>query len=144
MVNYIPVESIGWYVEALSGDGIAAGRGLGRGYEGLAAMNETGVFSSAAGFLAHCMIAQGRYDEADEFVVVCADVASTTDVSAQVLWRGARAKLLARRGDGAEADALATEAVALVRPTDNLGLQGDTLLDAAEALHLAGRREQAR
>jgi class 3 adenylate cyclase/tetratricopeptide (TPR) repeat protein len=144
LVNYITVESIGWYVEAFSGDWEAAERELRRGYEGLAAMNETGVLSSAAGHLAVCLLAQGRDDEAAEFIAVCADNAATDDVSAQIQWRCARAKLLARRGEAAEAEALAVQATELVRPTDCLDLQADTLLDLAEVLRLLGKHEPAR
>jgi class 3 adenylate cyclase/tetratricopeptide (TPR) repeat protein len=144
LVNYITVESLGWFVEALSGDWHAAERELRRGYDGLAAMNETGVLSSAAGHLAVCMLAQGRDDEADEFIGVCADNAALDDVSAQVQWRGARARLLARRGAAAEAEALARQAAKLARPTDCLDLRADTLLDLAEVLRLGGKREPAR
>jgi tetratricopeptide (TPR) repeat protein len=143
-VHYITVESIGWYVEGLSGNWEAAERELQRGYRGLAAMNETGVLASAAGFLAHCMLAQGRDGEADEFIAACTDKAASDDVSAQILWRGARAKLLARRGEAAEAELLAREATELARPTDSLELHGDVLFRLAEVLHLIGKREQAR
>ena len=143
-VSYITVESIGWYVEALSGDWQAAERELRRGFEGLAAMHETGVLSEAAGFLALCLLAQGRDGEAEEFIDICTENTAADDVASQILWRRARATLLARRGEAAEAEALATEANELARPTDSLELQADASLHLAEVLQLIGKREEAR
>jgi hypothetical protein len=144
VVNYVTIESIGWYVERLGGDWNAAERELRRGYDGLAAMNETGVLSSAAGCLAMCMLAQGRDAEAAEFVSICAERAAKDDVFSQAYWRCARAMLHARRGEAAEAEALAAEATELVRPTDALELQGNMLIYLAGVLHLGGKPERAR
>jgi hypothetical protein len=47
-----------------------------------------------------------------------------------------RAKVLARRGEHAEADRLAREAVALSDETDQLDTQGDAYADLAEVLEL--------
>jgi tetratricopeptide (TPR) repeat protein len=64
-------------------------------------------------------------------------------VLSQVLWRTARAKLLARRGELEPAKALAREAVAVAEPTDLLITHADALFDLAEVLALAGRRDAA-
>ena len=56
-----------------------------------------------------------------------------------MLWRQARGKLLARRGELEEGERLAREAVALAEETDMLNVHGDALLDLAEVLALAGR-----
>ncbi len=61
----------------------------------------------------------------------------------QFLWRGVEAKLLARRGDFAEAEALAREAVRLAGQTDALNQRARLALDLAEVLALAGRSEDA-
>jgi class 3 adenylate cyclase/tetratricopeptide (TPR) repeat protein len=143
-VHYITVESIGWYVEGLSGNWEAAERELRRGYEGLAAMNETGVLSAGAAYLAHCMVAQGRDAEADEFIAACREHAASDDVLVHVLWRTAQAMLHARCGEHEAAEELAKEAVELAWPTDSLELRADALFRLAEVLHLAGKREQAR
>jgi hypothetical protein len=50
------------------------------------------------------------------------------------VWRGALAKVLARRGDLRQAQVLAGKAVALAEKTDGLNLRGDALLDQAEVL----------
>ena len=65
------------------------------------------------------------------------------DLATQAIWRGVRAKVLARRGRHEEAEALAREAVALVEPTDLLTDQGDALLALAEVLELRGGRAEA-
>ena len=54
-----------------------------------------------------------------------------------------QALVLAHRGDHAEAERLAREAVAIIEQTDSLNLQGETLRDLAEVLHAAGRAEEA-
>ena len=56
-----------------------------------------------------------------------------------MLWRQARGKALARRGDLEEGERLAREAVALAGETEMLNAQADALIDLAEVLALAGR-----
>ena len=65
------------------------------------------------------------------------------DLVTQVLWRGTEAKVLARRGEAQQAEALATEAVRLSRETDFLHLQAEALVDLAESLSIADRRDEA-
>ena len=60
-----------------------------------------------------------------------------------MLWRQVRAKVLARRGEHAEAERLAREAVAICEETDMLDAQGDAYADLAEVLLLAGRADEA-
>ena len=54
------------------------------------------------------------------------------DVSAQVLWRTARAKALAATGRAHEAERLARDAVALAEQTDFLILHADAVADLGE------------
>lgn len=61
----------------------------------------------------------------------------------QVIWRGVQAKVLARQGRCEEADALAREAVALVKPTDLLSLRGDAMLDLADVLRTCNHQEES-
>ena len=49
----------------------------------------------------------------------------------------------ASRGQHAEAEALAREAVAIMERTDALNMQGDALCDLAEVLHAAGQSDEA-
>jgi hypothetical protein len=57
-----------------------------------------------------------------------------------VVWRTARAKILARSGELESAEALAREAVRIGEPSDLLVTRADALSDLAEVLVLAGRR----
>ena len=60
-----------------------------------------------------------------------------------MVWRQVRAKVLARRGEHAEAERLAREAVAIGDETDMLNSQGDANADLAEVLLLGGKAGEA-
>ena len=60
-----------------------------------------------------------------------------------MLSRQARAKVLARRGEHAEAERLAREAVAIGATTEHLNAQGDANADLAEVLLLGGKADEA-
>jgi hypothetical protein len=66
------------------------------------------------------------------------EVAATDDVHAQVLWRGARAKALARQGKGSQAVRMAEEAVVLSQAIDDPSTRADVLMDLAEARRFGG------
>ena len=61
----------------------------------------------------------------------------------QVIWRGVQARIAARAGRCADAEALARSAVTLAEPTDLLSLRGDAMLGLAEVLRLCGRPEES-
>ena len=69
--------------------------------------------------------------------------ARATTPQTQMLWRQVRAKVLARRGEHAEAERLAREAVAIGEGTDALNAQGDANADLAEVLLLGGKADEA-
>jgi predicted ATPase/class 3 adenylate cyclase len=133
-----------FFVEMLAGDPAAAAATLRRSYETLSGMGERSFRSTIAGLLAHALAALGEDDEAALFSRACEDAAAEEDVLSQVLWRSARAKVLARRGEVEAAEAAAREAVAIADRTDLLNTQADALLDLAEVLALAGRTDEAR
>jgi tetratricopeptide (TPR) repeat protein len=92
--------------------------------------------------LAQALYAQGRHDEAAQVCDVSEQAAAADDISAQIGWRGVRAKLLAvERWD--EAHALAAEAVRLAERTDFLTIHADALVDLAEVLRQGGRADEA-
>jgi len=66
------------------------------------------------------------------------------DADAGVRWRQLRAKSLARRGDHAEAERFAREAVTLVQETDYLNLYAHALMSLAEVLRVQERTDEAR
>jgi class 3 adenylate cyclase/DNA-binding SARP family transcriptional activator len=130
-------------VETLAGDSAAAERRLRLGYERLEEMGEKGLLATTAAMLAQAIYGQERYDESGELCSVSEQMSPAEDLLTQVIWRGVRAKLLARQGRHDEADALAREAVRLVDRTDLLTHHGDALLDLAEVQRLAGRTADA-
>jgi DNA-binding SARP family transcriptional activator len=126
-------------VELLAGRPDAAEARLRVGYEELGRMGGDGaLLATTAAMLAQAVYEQDRLEEALELCELSAGTAPPEDLVTQVVWRGVRAKALARREQHAEAQALAHEAVALVETTDLVTHHGDALLDLATVLRLAG------
>jgi tetratricopeptide (TPR) repeat protein len=132
-----------FYIEMLAGDLEAAERIARDAVATLERMGERGYLSSAAALLAHALADRGELDEAERFSRTSEDAAAADDAFSQVLWRSARAKIRARRGELAEAEALAREAVAVAERTDLLNTHGDTLADLGDVIALAGRPAEA-
>ncbi len=129
-------------IELLANDPIAAERELRQGYEGLKRIGEKSFLSTVAGYLARAVYEQGRYEDAAEWAVLSAETAAPDDLLSQILWRGTQAKVLARRGEFDEAEALARDATRLAERTDATETHADVLLDLAEVLRLAAQREE--
>ncbi|MGZ4360492.1 MAG: ATP-binding protein, partial [Gaiellaceae bacterium] len=130
-------------VELLAGDPAAA---VAIGEENCRLLDELGQGSALAvigGFLARAYYELGRLEEADAWAGRVAAVAARDRVFAQMLWRQVRAKVCARRGQHAEAERLAREAVAIADTTEMLNWQADVYADFAEVLSLAGRAQEA-
>ena len=127
----------------LAGDPAAAERELAWGYGILDEIGESVNFPDLAAKLADALYAQGDDDRAFELSEVSKQATAPDDLSAGVQWRAVQAKLLARRGDVEQAEALAREAVALAGETDFLVLHADALMDLAEVLRLAGREDES-
>jgi predicted ATPase/class 3 adenylate cyclase len=127
------------FVEVLAGDLTAAERHVRNGYEALERLGETAYLSTQAGELALILCALGRFVEADGLADVSEETAAGEDALSRILWRRARAAVLAQQGDLARATTLALEAVALSEPTDALNVKGATLMGLAEVLWLSGR-----
>ncbi len=125
-------------IEMLAGDPVAAERELRAGFDAAAEMGEQGFRSTVAALLAHALVEQGRLDEAEELAALSEKTGAEDDVSTQVLWRSALARVLAARGRTAEAEPLARAAVALVEQTDDLNMWGDALLALGEVLGACG------
>jgi len=121
-------------VELLAGDCEAAERELRRDYQELAELGERYFRSTIAALLAQVLWCQNKLEEAGVFADVAKDISEPDDVLSQVTWRGARAKILSRLGDHAEAERLAREAVQIVSETAELSLHADALSDLAEVL----------
>ena len=126
-------------VELLAGDpaaAVTAGEDGCRGYEELGLL---GLLSTGAGLLARAYYALGWIEEAEAWAGRASELGASDDVVAQIHWRPVKAKVLARRGEHAEAERLAREAVALSEGTDVLNMQGEAYADLAEVLAVADR-----
>ncbi len=122
------------FVALNSGDARGAERILRAGYERLLEMGERALLSSTAAMLAHALHEQERFEEAWEFTLLAEQSAAADDLSAQITWRSERARLLARRGQDAEAMRIAADAVLIAARTDWLAEHGDALVAQAEVL----------
>ena len=118
-------------IELAAGDGAAAERELRRGYDFFGRAGELGNLARSAALLARALLVQGRLREADALTREVEAAASADDVSSQIAWRSVRARVLAARGEHADAEVLAREAVRLAARTDDLRGHADALLDLA-------------
>ena len=126
------------FVALVSGDAAGAEAVLRTGYERLAKMGEKALLATTAAMLAHVLYEQRRLDDAWAFTRAAKEASAANDLSAQIMWRAVRARLLARKGEMAEAKRLSAEAVALAAPTDWLTDRADSLLSQAQVLRMAG------
>jgi class 3 adenylate cyclase/tetratricopeptide (TPR) repeat protein len=130
-------------VELLAGDVQAAERELRAGYDRLERIGRTSSLPILAAMIAQALYLQRLDDEALRFSDLSAQTAGQDDLGAQVVWRSARAKVVARLGRHAEAEQLSADAVALAATTDFLVVRADALADRAEVMLAAGRIEEA-
>jgi hypothetical protein len=126
-------------VELVAGDWEAAERALRIQCEHGERPGREPVLATAAAMLSHCLYEQGQDDEAARWAARSEQHAPVHDPNAQVLWRSARAKLLARGGSHEHAEALACDAVARSERTDGIWGQADAYMDLAEVLAFARR-----
>jgi tetratricopeptide (TPR) repeat protein len=108
------------------------------GYEQLEAMGERALLATTAGLLARALVGQGRDADAWAYLDVADNAAASDDLSAHLVSRVERARLLARRGAVPEALRTSEEAVKLAAQTDWLVDHADTLVARAEVLRAAG------
>jgi len=130
-------------LELLAGDPVAAAALAERGCRILEEAGERAWLSTGACYHAQALYELGRLDDAEDWARKGLDLGGNEDVTTQMFARQVQAKVLARRGQHAEGERVAREAVALADGTDGLIFQGDALRDLAEVLELAGRREEA-
>lgn len=131
------------FIEMLAGDPVAAERELRVGYEFSESLGDRGWWATMAATLAHPVAAQGRLDEAEEFCRIAAGLGADDDLTTQVLWRSARAKVRSARGRSDDAARLGREAVEIAGRTDDINLLADTLIDFASVLRSTGPSSEA-
>jgi tetratricopeptide (TPR) repeat protein len=130
-------------VERLAGDLQQARSLLAVGCELIEQQHADSVLGDLAAEHAHVLCELDLPAEANEWVARAAELSDPADRSVQVAWRGAKARVLARRGNHAEAEQLAREAAALADETDNLNRRARSQTDLADVLTLAGRADEA-
>ena len=126
-------------VELLAGDLAAAEEALHRSRAALETMRDRARLATCAAELAAVTFRIGRFEDADGWSRVGEELGSEDDIPTQFLSRAVRAKLLAREGHAANAEAFAREAVTLSETTDSLSQRANVLLDLADVLRLCGR-----
>jgi class 3 adenylate cyclase/tetratricopeptide (TPR) repeat protein len=141
LANLTAFESV--WVELWAGDAAAAAEFGAEGFRLHEELGEPPFMSNAAANLAQALYALDRLDEADVWTGRAAELGASDDAQTEMLWRQVRAKVLARRGEHAEAERLARQAVSICNETEMLDAQADVYADLAEVLALAGRAEEA-
>ncbi|MDQ4095187.1 MAG: AAA family ATPase [Actinomycetota bacterium] len=129
-------------IEMLAGDPIAAEGEFRRGYEELDRMGDKGFLVTTAAFLARALYEQGRYDEAAELTRISEELTPPEDVTARGDWVSTEAKIVARKGDFERAEKLAREALDIFKEEGQVRDRADALVDLAEVLYLAGRKQE--
>jgi tetratricopeptide (TPR) repeat protein len=99
--------------------------------------------SSSAAALGRSLCALRRFDAAEPLAQLGRELADEQDLNAQLRWREVEALVRSSRGEHAQAEQLARDAVTISERTDSWNFQGDTLKDMAAVLHSAGRAQEA-
>jgi ATP/maltotriose-dependent transcriptional regulator MalT len=102
-----------------------------------------GYLSTYAPEFGRVLCALGRYDEAEPLARRGRELGDEQDAVTQAYWRQVQALVHASRGQQAEAEPLAREAVAITEKTDSLWFQGQALCDLADVHQAAGRHAEA-
>jgi tetratricopeptide (TPR) repeat protein len=137
------LESYGIDIELLGGvpeAAAAAGEKSCRMREELGRWAE---LSTTAGALALVYCELDRLDDAERWATRAAELGAAEDAVTQILWRLARARVLARRGRHDEAERLAREAVEIGERTQDLNTKAEARATLGDVLALAGRPEEA-
>jgi tetratricopeptide (TPR) repeat protein len=130
-------------IALLAGDYEAAASYLRDACDRVEAVGNEGELSTYAPMLGRILATLGRYDEAELLARRGRELGHQEDVMTQQYWRQAQALVCCARGQHAEAERLAREAVDLSQRGDSLLKQGEALSDLAEVLEAAGRRDEA-
>ena len=130
-------------VDMLAGDLPAAEEVLRNGYRQLEEMGGTGPRVNVAALLARVRLQRNRNDDAEDITRTCERLAAPDQADAQIKWRSIRAIAIARRGEHAEAERLAREALYLAGKTDQLDSRAEAHVDLAEVLLLSGRGRES-
>jgi class 3 adenylate cyclase/tetratricopeptide (TPR) repeat protein len=117
---------------------------LRRAHAALTSMGEAGFLSTVSSMLALVLCGQGRYDEADAVASESEALGAPDDLTTQSELRGARAQILAARGEAEAAIAVGRSALALVEPTDLVIDQAFVHVSLGAAFRSLDRPDEAR
>jgi tetratricopeptide (TPR) repeat protein len=134
------LTQVGAQIARLAGDPVAAEAEL---REGLDILRGSGKEALHEALLAAALVAQGRHDEGRSAAEAARALAPLEDVQADVVWRGALARVEAAAGKTEDALGLARHAVDRASLTDGLTMQAEALLDLAAVLDAAGETDEA-
>ena len=112
-------------------------------YDGMIATGDRSFASTVAAELALALLDLHEDDEAWRYATIARDTSSSDDVISQAAGRAIQARVLSRRGDHRGAEALAQEAVEIMRKTDYLDRHASTLVHQAKVLRASGKAEEA-
>jgi class 3 adenylate cyclase/tetratricopeptide (TPR) repeat protein len=130
-------------VELAAGNAEAAVAAGLQGVADLRELGERGWLSTVAGHAAEALYRLGRDEEAWAMTETADEAGAADDVITQMLILQVRAKILSRRGEHAEGERLAREAVAWGEPTDPPAHKADSYRDLAIVLAAAGKPDEA-
>jgi hypothetical protein len=103
---------------------------------------ETGTRSTMVGLRAWTLALLGRDAEAAFAASESRQLGASDDAVTQILWRAAESVVLARRGEGVEADRISLEGVRIADATDSWDA-GTAWYARAQVLSILGRRTEA-
>ena len=106
-------------------------------------MGDEGHGSTGAAMLARALCDLGRFEEAERYVEIALRTGADDDLATQAPARSTQALVHAARGEFAEAEQLAREAVDLMADAESPNFQGDVWMDLAQVLRMAGKLEEA-
>jgi class 3 adenylate cyclase/tetratricopeptide (TPR) repeat protein len=130
-------------ISALAGDYEGAAIQLRSACDAMEAAGSTSTLSTYAPRLGRVLCVLGRHKEAEALAQQGRELGDPEDNLTQAWWRQTQALVHSERGEHAEAERLAREAVDLSNWSDSLLRQGDALFDLGEVLKAAGRHDEA-
>jgi class 3 adenylate cyclase/tetratricopeptide (TPR) repeat protein len=133
----------GLVIELHAGDPAAAAAAGEESCRLRAELGRWSEYSTVAAGLAGAYCELGQLNDAEEWAARGAERGAPDDAITQMLWRQARARVLARRGGYDEAERLAREAVEIGETTEDLSSKAETRADLGEVLALGGRAQEA-
>ena len=112
--------------------------------DALAQIGSPGALASVSAGFALALCDLGRFEEAEELAKkACQLVRDSGDVTAEVEWRRAQARVDSARGQHADAEQAAREGVEWACRSDSPLIQAQAFDDLAAVLEAAGRRDEA-